>query len=316
MRLDKPGVQVFRVNDPELDNPAHVENIIGLSVTDASQRRWGLPPYPTFPPRLALPLWNKYPDSVDNTSDHNISTYLLDGSLLTACQESRSLMKRNLGTYKASHNGYDKSKIAYYFSGGAPSFITIYPKTDLIILQFDDIFEFEWDYLEDLFHEKGSCHSDIRHIGIEYDQEWGIDLFEEDRNPDPWSEPTDFALGKLFELAEIMMYLDIWLIDHNLKRRKEAPPFKDSGKHEFRNPYLDAPFYANDRKFLKVNLEQGEDCLDQWEYIKLMPDGDYRKSSLHFADRLRQRVCDYACRDSCVVSHCSSYLGLLGWDDI
>ncbi|KAF5244799.1 hypothetical protein FANTH_7623 [Fusarium anthophilum] len=316
MRPDKPGVQIFRVYDPESDSPGHAKDIMGLSVSDPSQRRRGLPPYPPCAPRLALPLWNKYPESVDDTSDQNISTYLSDGSLLTACQESRSMMKRMFGTNKASREIYDKSRAAYYFSGGTPSYIAIYPKTDLIILQFDDIFNFEWDYLEDLLYQKGSFHPDIRHIGIEYNERWGIELFEEDQNGNPWIEPVDFALYKLFELAEQMIYLSIWLIDHNLKRRKDAHSFKASDEHEFCNPYLAAPFYAKDRKFLKVNLEQGEQCLDQWQYIKPMPDGDYRKSSLHFANRLRKQVCDHACRESCVVSHCSCYLGLLGWDDI
>ncbi|EWG48832.1 hypothetical protein FVEG_16337 [Fusarium verticillioides 7600] len=140
-RPDKPGVQVFRVYDAEPDNPGNSNDIMRLSVTDPSQMQWGLTAYPPCPPRLALPLWNKYPDSVDDTSDHNISTYMLDGSLLTACQESRSMMKR-LERNKTSRKHYDESRAGYYLSGGAPSYITIYPKTDLIILQFDDIFDF------------------------------------------------------------------------------------------------------------------------------------------------------------------------------
>jgi hypothetical protein len=133
-------------------------------------------------------------------------------------------------------------------------------------------------------HQKGSWHPDIRHIGIEYDERCGIELFEGDRNTNPWINPVDSAFSKLFELAEAMTYLSIWLTDHNLKRRKDAPSFQTSNEHEFCNPYLDTPFHANDRKFLKVNFEQRDNCLDQWQYIKPMPDGDYRKSSLHFAD--------------------------------
>ncbi|KAK2690694.1 hypothetical protein QWA68_010586 [Fusarium oxysporum] len=217
MRPDRPGVQTFRVYDPELDNPGHAEDVMGFAINN-----------------------------------------------------------------------------------GTPH---------LIVLQFDDIFNFEWNFLDDLFCYNKDSYLEVVNIGIEYNQEWGLELYNDDQNGD--SEPIDFALYKLFELAEDMMYLSIWLIDHNLKRRKEAPSFKDSDKHEFLNPSLDTPFYANDRKFLKVNLEQGEQCLDYWQYIKPIPDGDYQKSSLYFADRLRQQVCDFACRGDCIVSHCSCYPGLL-----
>ncbi|KAJ4114192.1 hypothetical protein NW760_001088 [Fusarium oxysporum] len=217
MRSDRPGVQTFRVYDPELDNPGHAEDVMGFAINN-----------------------------------------------------------------------------------GTPH---------LIVLQFDDIFNFEWNFLDDLFCYNKDSYLEVVNIGIEYNQEWGLELYNDDQNGD--SEPIDFALYKLFELAEDMMYLSIWLIDHNLKRRKEAPSFKDSDKHELLNPSLDTPFYANDRKFLKVNLEQGEQCLDYWQYIKPIPDGDYQKSSLYFADRLRQQVCDFACRGDCIVSHCSCYPGLL-----
>lgn len=124
------------------------------------------------------------------------------------------------------------------------------------------------------------------------------------------------AFHKLYQLAEESVYLDIWLIDHNLKRRKGVLSQKDSLKSAFYPPQLSTPFYANDRKFLKVNLEQGEGCLDYWQYLKPMHDGDYQKSSLDFADRLRQRVYDFAFRDYGDCHRFSCYSGLLGWDDL
>ncbi|KAH7240366.1 uncharacterized protein BKA55DRAFT_577403 [Fusarium redolens] len=261
--------------------------------------------------RLALPLWKKNPEGIDGTSDHNISTYLIDSSLLTVCQESRSLMKRVFETNDTSRMGFPRSRTGYYFSGGAPLHITIYLQTDLIILQFDGMINFNWDFLGDLFlHQRGF------NIGIEYNQKWAIEPYEQDEDEDEDDDSISLAFHKLFELAEEWVILGIWLIDHNLKRRKGSPSQKDSVKSGFTSPHLSKPFYTNDRKFLKVNLEQGEECLDHWQYLKPMHEGDYQKSSLYFADRLRQRVYDFAVRDHGDAHHFSCYSGLLGWDDL
>ncbi|ENH75506.1 hypothetical protein FOC1_g10005480 [Fusarium oxysporum f. sp. cubense race 1] len=111
MRPDRPGVQTFRVYDPELDNPGHAEDVMGFAINNGTPRmRWSLP---SCLHRLALPLWNKYPDSIDGTSNHNISTYLIDSSLWTACQESRSMMKRGFRTNKTSSKSFLGSRTAY-----------------------------------------------------------------------------------------------------------------------------------------------------------------------------------------------------------
>ncbi|RBA21881.1 hypothetical protein FPRO05_00228 [Fusarium proliferatum] len=296
MRPDKPGVQIFRVYDPEPDNPVHARDIMGFSVTGASQRRWSLPPCLSCPPRLALPLWNKYPDSTNGLSDHDISTYLIDSSLWTVCHESRSMMRRVFGVNDASSQRCLGSATAHYLSGSAPSWITIFPKNDLIVLQFDDMFKFNWIHLLDLFHTKAWSFGGVLNLGIEYDVEWGI--FHSER--------------ELFHLASCSLYVNIWLIDHNLKRREGTPPQKDSVELEYENPVLHASFYANDRKFLRVNLEQEDDCMGHWRYLKVLSE-DYEDSSIHFANQLREEVW-LLNRDNFLAPPCS--VGLLGWDDI
>ncbi|KAF5580309.1 uncharacterized protein FSUBG_13422 [Fusarium subglutinans] len=297
MRPDKPGVQIFRVYNPELDNPRHAKDIYGFTLKPGSPRK-----YYNVPPcsyRLALPVWNKYPDSTDGSSDHNISTYLIDSSLWTVCQESRSMMRKTFGSNDASSQRLLGSATAHYLSGGAASYVTIYPEKDLIVLQFDDMFKFDWFFLYDLFNSnRWGCG--IRNIGIEYQIEWGLDTSKGDEDP-------------LYELQCIPLLSSIWLIDHNLKRREGTRRQKDSRKDEYRYPRLKKPFYANDRKFRKVNLEKEDDCMDHWKYLKLISD-DYDDSSIAFANRLREDVWDTNVENEFKGSPC--FVGLLGWDDI
>ncbi|RYC84340.1 hypothetical protein BFJ63_vAg12793 [Fusarium oxysporum f. sp. narcissi] len=167
-------------------------------------------------------------------------------SLSTACQESRSMMKRVFGTNEAPGKNFVRLRTGYYFSGGAPLYITIRLQKDLIILQFDDMINFNWDFLSGLFPNQRGFN-----IGIEYNQKWAIEPHEHDEDKD---DDYSLAFHKLYQLAEESVYLDIWLIDHNLKRRKGVLSQKDSLKSALYPPQLSTPFYANDRKFLKVNL--------------------------------------------------------------
>ncbi|KAH7195975.1 hypothetical protein DER44DRAFT_814624 [Fusarium oxysporum] len=183
MRPNKPGVQTFRVYHSDLDNPGHSQD--------------NLPPCLH---RLALPLWTKYPEGVDGTSDHNISTYLIDASLSTACQESRSVMKRVFGTNEAPGKNFVRSRTSYYFSGGAPLYITIRLQKDLIILQFDDMINFNWDFLSGLFPNQRGFN-----IGIEYNQKWAIEPYEHDEDED---DDYSLAFHKLSQLAEESVWGD------------------------------------------------------------------------------------------------------------
>ncbi|KAF5674278.1 hypothetical protein FCIRC_7816 [Fusarium circinatum] len=297
MRPDKPGVQIFRIYHPELDNPRHAKDIYGFTLKDSS---YFVPPCSY---RLALPVWNKYPDSTDGSSDHNISTYLIDSSLWTVCQESRSMMRRVFGTNDASRQRLLGSATAHYLSGGAASYVTICPEKDLIVLQFDDMFKFKWRFLNDLFNTKTYYSAGILNIGIEYHIEWGMNTYKDDENP----------LNKLYSLAYSGFSINIWLIDHNLKRRKGTRRQKDSRKEAYRNPRLKHRCYANDRIFSKVNLRQKRHCMGHWKYLKLISD-NYHDSSIHFANRLRHKV--WTTNVISQTGRPPCHVGLLGWDDI
>ncbi|KAF5592922.1 hypothetical protein FPCIR_5605 [Fusarium pseudocircinatum] len=297
IRPDKPGVQIFRVYHPELDNPGHAVDIHGFTLERNFRRV--LQGYPVRRSRIALPVRNKYPDSTDGSSDDDISTYLIDSSLWTVCQESRSMMKKVFGSTDASSQSLSGSATAHYLSGSVPSYITIYPKNDLIVLQFDDVLKFDNSYLLGLFQKNIWGSVGVLNLGIEYNIDWGI------------SEHGKRALRKLCYLASITLFVNVWIIDHNLKRREGAPPQKDSVKHEYKNPELNTAFYANDKKVLKVNLELRDGFMDHWKYLKVVSE-DCDDSSIDFVNRLREKVWLHInpyCNRPC-------YVGLLGWDDV
>ncbi|KAG5764923.1 hypothetical protein H9Q72_006995 [Fusarium xylarioides] len=294
IRPDKPGVQTFRVYHL-LDNPVHAVDIHGLTLEDGSHP---VRQYDCLG-RLALSEWNKYPDSTDGSSDHDISTYLIDSSLWTVCQESRSVMKRVFGSSDTSSQRLSGSATAYYLSDSAPSYITIFPKNDLIVLQFDDMLELDRTHLYDLFPEKTWGTDGVLNLGSEYNIDWGI------------RQHGRHVLRELYYLASSTLFVNLWIIDHNLKRREGTPPQKDSAKNEYKKPEFKTAFYANDRKFLKVNLELEDDCMDHWEYLKAVPE-DYDDSSIDFANRLHQELWLYHNQSS----NRPCYVGLLGWDDI
>ncbi|KAF5582789.1 hypothetical protein FPANT_8394 [Fusarium pseudoanthophilum] len=292
IRPDKPGFQTFRVYHPELDNPVNAVDIHGFTLEDGCRQVRQNEPACLY--RLALPVRNKYPNSTDGSSYHDISTYLIDSSLWTVCQESRYMMRKVYGSSDEYSKGHLESATAHYLSGSAPSYITIYPKNDLIVLQFDDILEFDSRCLLGLFQERTWGPVGVLNLGIEYDINWGMVP----------SEHGNAVLRRLFYFASSCTFVNVWLIDHNLKRREGTPPQMDSLKQEYKYPELKTAFYANDRKFLKVNVEQEAGCMDHWKYLKLLSKG-YFQSSIDFTNRLRGEVCFW---HQCV--------GLLGWDDI
>ncbi|KAF4338911.1 hypothetical protein FBEOM_7174 [Fusarium beomiforme] len=234
MRPDKPGAETFRVYHPELDNSRHAQDVLGLKLSGscAHHYRWRLP---TFQHRLALPSWPKYPDSINDTSDQNISTYLIDAGLWTACRESRIMIKKAFGTNQTSAKRY------------------LGPRQAFTSPVFDDILNFNWGFLDDLFfYISPNHHPDVFDIGIEYNQQWGLESYEDYNDDD---DDDSFAINKSYGLDEETTYFNIWLVDHNLKQRKGAPPHKNNNNDAYSSPSMRVPFHASDRKFLKVDLE-------------------------------------------------------------
>ncbi|SCV38833.1 uncharacterized protein FFB14_07021 [Fusarium fujikuroi] len=126
---------------------------------------------------VAAPSWGRYFESLDeDRSDENISTYLIDGGLWTACHESRCIMEdhfkqsgrqlapRHPNDRRSSFSEKDLFKMASsgYFNGNPLEIVTVFPYRDLFIVQHEDLDKIDWGYL-------GFGFCGVGHIAIEYD---------------------------------------------------------------------------------------------------------------------------------------------------
>ncbi|KAF5674279.1 hypothetical protein FCIRC_7817 [Fusarium circinatum] len=247
---------------------------------------------------IAIQSWSKYLDGNDHGSDFDVSAYLIDAGLWTACRESRLMMQESF-LYNAWHGG---SWMGYSYSGGAPLYITIRPWNDLVILQPDKFFLGNFDD-----ETLGRLHK-LEHIGIEYRPEWGMVRWEEDET----SEQA-FVFADIYCFGEVVRHATcVWLIDHNLRRKADAPPYVE-GCNTLPWVTRHVSFYAADRKFSSIDLDnKNEDSLTHWEYINPVADGDYQKSSLHFAHRMHRL---YVNRNASMQAVGPNF-GLLGWDHL
>ncbi|CCT72656.1 uncharacterized protein FFUJ_12541 [Fusarium fujikuroi IMI 58289] len=170
---------------------------------------------------VAAPSWGRYFESLDeNRSDENISTYLIDGGLWTACHESRCIMEdhfrqsgrqlapRHPNDRRSSFSEKDLFKMASsgYFNGNPLEIVTVFPYRDLFIVQHEDLDKIDWGYL-------GFGFCGVGHIAIEYDQAWVDGLH------------TDEVVNSLFLKACAEANYTLWFIDRSLKRKSQAPIF-------------------------------------------------------------------------------------------
>ncbi|KAL3601468.1 hypothetical protein FPOAC2_05729 [Fusarium poae] len=278
---------------------------------------------------FAEPLPLHYFNSVKKDAPRkNVSTYLIDGGLWTACKESRFIMENHfrqsewvdsLSIPKEERDSREreipeetKLKIPSTgkFFGGPLHNLTVFPNRDLFVLQVDCLDRVDWDNIgieSSLGWGLLGC-SGINHIGIEF-------------NPDWWdSENGRWDWEVLYTLTDaahnVFPLYKIWIVDHGLKRRKDAPAFEERSDVYY---HLNA-FYTSDRKLLEVDPQHP----GPWTDLRtgLTPDAYPRednKSSLSFVEHLvsdiehdrhlefdeNPRRDPYPC---CI--------GILGWDDL
>ncbi|EXA35829.1 hypothetical protein FOVG_12955 [Fusarium oxysporum f. sp. pisi HDV247] len=179
--------------------------------------------------------------------------------------EGRSMMHGNLFSGLLSEpphryfDNLDKDRenvnISTYLSDGA-MWTTCKESRLAIEKRFNDV---DW-YFVGSRPTKGGVRPPFRrfqHIAIEYNPEWSV----EKREPsDLWEDP---AIGHLLEAAfELKDIQKLWFIDHSLKRKKDAPAFKERADCW---RALNA-FYARDRKFLEIDWRSFSGTLEDWEY--------------------------------------------------
>ncbi|KAM0544695.1 hypothetical protein ACHAPJ_011682 [Fusarium lateritium] len=309
IRPTRPGVHVFRIYHSKLDNATGAQCVAHL--------------YYFHDQHLAAPLWNRYFGNADaHCSDKNVSTYLIDGGLWTACKESRMIMENHFKTSEwKSQRKYDTmvpvgpgppkalyKPATFYFSGKTPHYFTVLPHRDLFVLQADNLKSIDWANIDHDISIGSSVKgfSGLCHIALEYDDKWGTQLLEA-------------GYDDVTPIVRILTHLaygpngadKIWLIDHNLKRKEDAPVFKENIKWHDTNVY-----YASDRRFLDVKCRRwSSKCLDEWEYIQPVVDGDSEGSSIWFINRLREEIRSAVNPDD-TDAETPCEIGLLGWDNL
>ncbi|KAG5788388.1 hypothetical protein H9Q69_012548 [Fusarium xylarioides] len=213
---------------------------------------------------LATPSWSRYFENLDkNRSDENISTYLIDGGLWTACHESRCIMEKHFQQSKRQSNlrppdDYRVPRAGVLFNRATSGYfdctpleiVTVFPRRDLFILQHHDLDDIDWGCLgsEATLASSREGFSAVNHIAIEYDRAW-----EDEHKRDD--------VIRALKRACVEADYTLWFIDRSLKRKSQAPVFKEKSG----SSWTTNAFYASDRKFLEIN--DTDKLFKEWEYI-------------------------------------------------
>ncbi|WZH49655.1 2EXR domain-containing protein [Fusarium acuminatum] len=310
IRDDNPGVHIFGYFDDKKKDMTESRRLISCG-----QKSW------TY---AALP-WRHYFDSLDeNRSDENVSTYLIDGGLWTACKESRLIMEKHFRQSewpKAQecdqyYGGLTKENFKMpatgYFQGGELHCLTVFPHRDLFVLQMDDIARGGW-WTSGLNSPLGKnlrgCQG-VRHLAIEYRPEWFEGSYY------MWHHIKHTLMDAIFDIGHSLCKL--WFIDHTLKRSENAPAFKEITD----NSWDMNAFYAADRKFLEVDTFDYLKIKTDWQYAKPVWDKSDRNisssrqfvSSLEYMIDEREEVDDPDATEIELEDYC--FIGLLGWGDL
>ncbi|KAL1853094.1 hypothetical protein Daus18300_011922 [Diaporthe australafricana] len=263
IRNDKPAVHFFTVYDVWNDSDSVVDPAKKVHAT--------ADPYyhiPMFRTGLAAP---RDPRGAKlSWTDGNISTYLTDSGLWTACHESRERMVRHFKPYKTSplisrhipvnlrtvRQICDKPtasvNMGFIGDDNKRQYLTVRPHTDLICLQLPknsnisyDKGGFDWKAIGNFpsfrWHSgQGLWHSsDIHSVAVEYDPAW------EDCDPRKGFAGVSHAFTHVGEIQGLM---EFWFIDYRLTRKyKPERPWQRT-------------FHAGKLTFIEVSWGDPEWC--------------------------------------------------------
>ncbi|KLP12561.1 uncharacterized protein LW94_10297 [Fusarium fujikuroi] len=283
IRPKEPGVHIFRVYGTSWDHQS--PKAVQFSYSKDRFRELNCDEL-----GLAVPLAHEAP--ANKPSAKSVSTYMIDAGLCIACHESMTMMRKAFTRPRSVECGkvrVPEPVMGYYISGSAPLYFTINPAHGLLILRPDSMSL----NLEDIDQ---ALSYRISYVGIEYESDWGPQLFEMHYNNGECP-----ALNQISTLFQSCTSQGIWLVDYNLKGKANAPPSEG------------LCFYARDRRLIQVDI-WGDGLLKHWEYIEPVP--DIERSSFAFAlglDVRTQNPYHEAVRQEKSEAFPTS-VHLLGWD--
>ncbi|KAF5685579.1 hypothetical protein FCIRC_3365 [Fusarium circinatum] len=298
---DVAGVQIFQLRTPEPKKDGDASDTTTPGTRPHRQQ-------------LAAPLRSKcFPALDGSTGTSNVSRYMADVGLWTACKESREVMEKT--TQRSEKILEMQAKETYRYFGWeehVPAIIScstskrflVQPNADLFVIQPSKIEDIDWSQVaRDIRKQFEPRGFGFRiNIGIEWNVEWGIK-----------NEDDDF---ELLCNAFRDIRAQLWIIDNNL-RRKEGLDKTEKNRHK-------KVFYACDRKFLEVNWASKP--FERWRHIKPPPEEkrfgrrEYSTSlarSLHrIEDDAHGRYISYGQYGEEDDERFSCEIKLLGWDDL
>ncbi|KAF4464125.1 hypothetical protein FALBO_9038 [Fusarium albosuccineum] len=307
VRPDRPGAHIFKLYDKR-NETVHEKKRVNSSYCNLA----------TY--RLAAPSCKKHAEvgkicesgnTTQSRRGNNMSTYIIDGGLWTACKESRETMKRRFKPQQQNQTqtGFEPLAERYedfpfvpatsFFPGGDGGndwFFTVVPHRDLFVLQHPDL-SLEWERLGAClpFRTTINGYRGMDNLAFEYNPEWGVETEDGD-------EAFDILLRVVNAALDLYPSIKIWFLDHNLRRERGAPTEDQSEEG--------AIFYASDRRFREVNH-----ATKGWRYIDQRPE---RTTSLGFIYKLEDLIQDewdwWEYHEGSFVQTCE--VGLLGWESL
>ncbi|KAF5646185.1 hypothetical protein F52700_1875 [Fusarium sp. NRRL 52700] len=218
IRDDRPGVHIFGQYD---ETKRYAKESRFLRSGDVISGTW------------AAPSWSRYSENFDeDRSDEDISRYLIDGGLWTACRESWLIMEKRFEQSKRKRYDegdgprYDRTKEVFTkattgcFSGTPLHLMTVFPHQDLFVLQHNDLEKASGGVFG--FHASMATYAEgfngVRHVAFEYDLKWAGEIAHD---------------GCLTDDIRAIMYgaVDLDLFDGRAfaQPAKHSPPQSDSG---------------------------------------------------------------------------------------
>lgn len=267
IRDDKAAVHFFTIYDDYWDSDSVVNPAMKVHAARDPDITWTNIGFAAPRPRGSDQL---------SWTEGNVSTYMADSGLWTACHESRERMLRHFRPSETSPQLSKRMKVdwetadricnrptasvnmEFIRDNGERQYLTIRPSTDLICLQLPKNSNIEWSsrgHWEDIerfplfrwhIHEprgrkwSSSC---IAHVAVEYDPAW--ENYDPRTSYGPFTGVTD-GFSKVDEIHGLRTF---WFIDYRLTRKYQS----DHGEER-------QTFCAGNLTFIEVDASDYEWC--------------------------------------------------------
>ncbi|EWZ79235.1 hypothetical protein FOWG_16600 [Fusarium oxysporum f. sp. lycopersici MN25] len=283
VRPAKAGIQIFSLSSGHRSQP-HEDG--------ASEAPWVDSYYLTAPKWAFGPKSsrvNGFDEITASWTNNNLSTYLIDSGLWSACKQSHHVMRNILGPTKPiairTKMRCGRSNANMDAPGSDSSqqpIIIVSPSQDLFILQLDDLDMFSWSLLEDVLpNNTAQGVLRIPHVGWQYHPSWAASL-----HASSWIRSLDSLCCYIVYGARFGGLETLWLINYRIKRKHWV-----SSKAEFDGPKPKV-FKTDEFQLIEVEIDDNIRSSEQLSWDEVVEGSDLYTLDdfLAFLGQLRQLV--------------------------